>query len=170
MEILDDLDVQGGSPQKAPRIPVFLKVLCILTFVGAGLGVLGGIIGFFTLSFLENTMAAFSKAIPNSPNTFNSEFENYYNILIWNMILSLLSSIICLVGALIMWKLKRIGYYFYILGQLFGIVALLLGMTAKPIGIGANPFEAFTVAINGFYILVLIGFVIMYGLNFKHLK
>lgn len=107
----ETLDANLGSGKR----PGFLTVLCILTFIGSGLGILGGILGLIGSSALgmfapQGTMVV--------------------------QIIGLLASVLCLFGAIKMWGLYKQGFMIYLLGALLSIVgsivaALTVGSAIK---------------------------------------
>jgi hypothetical protein len=175
MEENENLD--AGSAQKQGR-PTFLTVLCILTFVGSGLGLLGGLFGLLGLGFLSSLSASVE------------------GDMLWAVI-ALVSSALCLFGAIQMWGLKKMGFSLYLVGSVLAIVTYIMSavnassrmtsltdnmnryssqmgnevtaqneMAANAVGSVASGF-AWGGAI--FYSLVAIAFVIMYSANKKHL-
>lgn len=156
-----DLDIQE---QKQTGVPTFLKVLCILTFVGAGIGVLSGIYSLFMNNFAIRTL--------ESSPVFTNMGEYVTLMKKWGMLLALLNllgAVFCLVGALVMWKLKKVGFYIYVLGQILpfiGLYGLMGGMTPNMGGIMSGFMLIGQVA--GF--IFPLAFIIMYGVNLKHMK
>lgn len=102
-ETLDN--VNGGNPVR----PTFLTVLCILTFIGSGLGILGSLLGFMG-------SAALSYFAPQG--TMISQ------------IIALSASALCLFGAIKMWGLYKQGFTFYLLGAVLSIVGSIVGVFA----------------------------------------
>jgi hypothetical protein len=167
----DFLDLEVEETEK--KLPTFLKVLCILTFVGAGLGILGAFYAMFiqgfTIRMLENSGGAYQS------NPFLSSIDNseYINALKkWGQIsnmLALLGSCLCLFGALMMWKLKKSGFFLYISGQIspfIGMYGLMGGLMPNSSG----PLAGFALIGQVFALIFPLGFIIMYGVNYKHLK
>jgi hypothetical protein len=169
LENLDD--VQVGEKNR----PTFLTVLCILTFVGSGIGILIGLFG-----LVGNT--AFS-SMNSSANTN----------MIWT-VLSLVASGLCLFGALQMWQLKKMGFTLYILGSIISITATILSAISATRSISnemnrlnskvgreytasqeqvLNTVSSFAGvflwAVTIFGIIITITFVLMYNANKKHL-
>lgn len=151
-------------------MPVFLKVLCILTFIGAGLGILMSIYSMFTveqsIKSLEQSSKLMGSSSPFGDLSGQIEATRQYGLL--SAILSFVGNSICLLGAFMMWKLKRMGYFIYITGHIFPIVGSILYATAS--GEGSGFMSSMT------YVGVVIqfifsgAFIIMYGVNLKHLK
>jgi hypothetical protein len=170
---MDTIDEFGGAP--AGKRPTFITVLCILTFVGCGIYLISSVYGLIT--FEQNkkmTMAL----INGDNNVFGGLFQqvfsmsekdmkNFFDWSLYNHFANLLNTATCLTGALMMWKLRRMGFYIYAVGTIFPIITSIgLWMAAQDapmLGTGA--------AIGAiFMIVVSIGFVVMYGLNLKHMR
>lgn len=81
--------------------------------------------------------------------------------------LNLLGNALCLGGALLMFKLKKIGYYIYIPGQVLPVVGSFLAVNSV---LGGGMFAGFGYIALIFGSLFSIAFIIMYGLNLKHMK
>lgn len=121
--------------QVTTQRPVFLTVLCILTFIGSGLALLFTLIGLLAAGAIESMASAFPMPTGVSAGPIKS-------------IILLLLFGASLYGAILMWNLKRIGFYLYTAAQ---VVILILGF-----GILSLIFTA--------------AFIIMYGLNLKHME
>lgn len=154
----------------------FLTVLCILTFIGSGFGIVGGLISMgtskvttammdqskTTLDSLTASMGEENKesqAALKLMNTFTKDFDakKIRN----NSIGQIFASIFCLLGALLMWKLKRNGFFLYLLGTIVGIaVPFLVFGTDSLMGILTSSWTAF----------IGIIFCILYYLNYKELS
>ncbi|NVO04438.1 MAG: hypothetical protein HXX09_17215, partial [Bacteroidetes bacterium] len=83
-------------------------------------------------------------------------FSKYGFILLSNIVFALL----CLIGVLLMWKLKKAGYIIYLIGE---VVPLIL-----PLILMHNSFYGLQNLILGF--LISSAFIVMYSLNLKHLS
>jgi hypothetical protein len=170
-------NLDSNATQNGGR-PTFLTVLCILTFVGSGLGLLGGLFGLLGLGFLSS----FSSSVGGG--------------MIWALI-ALISSALCLFGAIQMWGLKKMGFSLYIVGSILAIVTYIMSAvnaasTVSSMTSEMNRFnseyggnsemqnEIASNAVNSFasgaawgsaifYSLVTIAFVVMYNANKKHL-
>lgn len=158
---------QTNAVQENKR-PTFLTVLCILTFVGVGISIVSSIIGALAVS-AASAMLDTATSMANSTGT---EMDNVTNAAVtaadslakngmMYYILLIVCALICFVGAFMMWKLKKTGFYVYVVGELVPVIL---------------PFIFFGgFGILGGFALVLglifpIAFIIMYGLNLKHLK
>ncbi len=113
--------------------PQFLTVLCILSYIGCGLAIIGGLMSIGKISGIINLLAA----------------------------------LICLYGVLQMWKLKKIGFYFYLVGEITPMIVGIVTLGFAGIFSFAGGFFAM---IAGLMMIFPIVFIILYGLNFKHLQ
>jgi hypothetical protein len=162
----ENLDNMNAGEAKRPT---FLTVLCILTFIGSGLGVLGGILGLLGSSVLATFAPAGGTVLVS--------------------VLSLLASVLCLFGAIQMWGLKKMGFMLYLGGS---VLSLIVGiMNAMTVGAAMDEINemtadmggemsqvndamsnvASTAAWTGFAmsLVVTLVFVLMYNANRKHL-
>ena len=153
--------------------PDFLTVLCILTFIGSGYGIINSTTSYFKPDNQEVIVEiddAFEEAMDN--NNLNEEqrdmFENFRDSLkvsltsesIKNIsIVNILSYLATLAGAFLMWNLTKKGFFVYI----FGILIMIGGTLAVYDGIiGA--------LMTGASAFVGILFIILYGANLKHMR
>lgn len=166
-DVLDQTYEQGP-----PKRPVFITVLCILTFVSCGLSFISSIYGLATANKSEETVKAFSRLQENDslPVLFGDVSEGMVKIAEWTVTshyLSLGNVLICLVGALLMWRLRKVGYFIYIFGQILPFIALV-GMYSAVQNV---PFLGITMLIGSIVTAIFaIAFIIMYGLNVKHMR
>ncbi len=121
--------------QTTNQRPVFLTVLCILTFIGSGLALLFTLIGLIAAEAIESMMSSFPMPTGASAGPLKS-------------IILLILFGASLYGAILMWQLKRIGFYLYTIAQ---VIILILGF-----GILSLIFTA--------------AFIIMYGVNLKYME
>ncbi|MFN5417718.1 MAG: hypothetical protein ACK5B9_11725 [Flavobacteriia bacterium] len=151
-------------------LPMFLKVLCILTFVGAGLGILGSLWSIFTFESSMKTLELQRDLFAKNPmGDMSSIVEVTRKYGMFSYLMNLLGNSLCLVGALLMWKLKKIGFFTYIPGHIFpfaGSVVMMSNMDG-----GTNNMMG---AISSISLIIAaifsIAFIIMYSVNYKHLK
>ena len=157
---------------KVPERPTFLKVLCILTFIGSGYVLLNSALTYFNADKI-------SQMVVEAKNTVNEDLKKNKNPekiglmtkIMSNMITSpddlrkkaagdVVGALFCLSGAILMWKLKRIGFYLYVAGTLLGI--------AIPFYLFGNNIT--TVIAVGFASFIGILFIIFYAMNIKSMK
>lgn len=165
-------EILDYQENKVTGIPVFLKVLCILTFVGAGLGILGSIYNIFafetSLKQLENTQRVFSEG-KNPFGSFNGIAEATRKYGMFSYTLNLIGSLICLFAAILMWKLKKAGFYIYTFGEILPFIgSILLVSSIQTTNSGfMGTMSTLGVVISGIFSTA---FIIMYAANLKHLK
>jgi hypothetical protein len=151
-----------------PVRPAFLTVLCILTFIGSGWGLINNL--FQLVMFTPERLVAQIQQITNmagaeaQPSWFSSIMSSSLEVLQTTIMhgkaiysLAALCAVISLIGAFMMYKLKRNGFYLYAIGQLFIL----------PIYSGWNSVVLISMAMSGFLALV---FIILYSLNYSKLK
>lgn len=168
--ILPEQPAGAGKPAR----PTFLTVLCILTFIGSGWGIISGITGYLSADATSGiTQAAMQDAREQledednpAANLTEKIFSGTSEMMVpanlkKNAVMGMIASIFTLLGGVLMFKLKKNGYYSYILGTLIGIAAPFVAFgTGNIIAIASSSMVA----------LFGIAFVILYGLNFKHLQ
>ncbi|MCK4661604.1 MAG: hypothetical protein KAT68_01960 [Bacteroidales bacterium] len=115
--------------------PGFLSVLCILSYIGSGLGFLFTLLGVIGLGAL---LGFLSEYLPAGAT----------DVGIMKPIINLILFIGSLYGVFLMWKVQKLGFYIYAGAQ---VLLLVFGF-----GIMALIFTAL--------------FILLYGLNFKHMK
>lgn len=138
--------------------PAFVTVLCILTWVGSGLGLIGGIMN-LSASSTVSELGALSGDSTIGAAADSLATMNYVN---------LICVILCIVGSLMMWQMKKTGFYIYVVGELAPLVMsfVLIGKLAS---IG-GPFADAAAAGAFIGALFPIAFVVMYAVNLKHMK
>ncbi|WP_367916313.1 hypothetical protein [Leadbetterella sp. DM7] len=150
--------------------PTFLTVLCILTFIGSGSSIYSGITNYsspdVSYGLVNERFDKVEEELGNQEGTeaiselLQSARESITPEKIKNNgMATSLTSIITLIGAILMWGLRKTGFYVYVTGAIAAVIA--------PISI----FGGFTgaVASAGAAIAGIL-FIILYGLNLKHLR
>ena len=150
--------------QKKKKLPAFLKVLCILSFVGIGLSVTMSLNSSFKIESEVDQLMQAQAQLENSGINFGS-FDSYAaNLQQWGVLTysyNIFAALILLLGVLLMWNLKKIGYYIYVV---FEITPLIL--TIIFLGFG----NMFSLIGYFFSFMVSLAFIIMYGVNLKHMS
>ena len=143
------MEQQNNSNGRKKR-PGFLSVLCILTFAGSGLGMLGGL---FTL--IAASMADFLSTVPGFGNAIEAAAiaGTTYSVI------SVLLSFVSLLGAIFIWNLKKTGFWMYTVAQ---VAMLILPFLFLPS----------ILAMVGFILSVVFTavFIILNAVNYKHLS
>ncbi len=161
--------------------PTLLNVLCILTFIGSSWAILTNMWAYATAAESAKMVSYASKIAPDSLNKKDSivyEIGHRKKSMFGekmmtsigkmfteatikkNAIGAIVSSIFTLLGAIMMWKLRRIGFYLYIAGVVIGIIVPFYLYGNNLIAIGISAFTSF-------FGLV---FIALYALNFKSFR
>lgn len=148
--------------------PVFLTVLCIISYVGLGLSIIGGLMNLLTSQFASKFTPIFTKLSKYSSH--NIEYDSMGDVFAFvekaleqafNMNLTtILLSIIALIGVLMMWQLKKTGYFLYVGAKVFVL-------SVPVIFLGVNFFTLISISFSGVFAIL---FIILYGVNLKHMN
>lgn len=202
-----------------PKRTTFLTVLCILTFIGSGLGIISSVSNIFTADVSSKVFESMEESIDNaaasstenteetqvveeltdstvadtvSADVMTEEVNEAVNEVVEEMneaqmsdksteaaanmmkslvggmnaeaiknnaYASILAAVLTLMGAILMWKLRKVGFWVYVLGTIISIVAPLIIYSGNLIG-------AFTAIGFGFFGLL---FIVLYAINKKQL-
>ncbi|MBU2650063.1 MAG: hypothetical protein KKA81_03935 [Bacteroidetes bacterium] len=118
-----EIQPNENAPRENKR-PVLLTVLCVLTFIGSGLGAFSNLL--ITTSY-EETMALLEETEHNFP-LIDMFMKAGYGFFLTGTILYSTS----LLGALQMWKLRKIGFHFYFVSQILIIILPLVYIEGYP--------------------------------------
>ena len=153
--------------------PVFLTIICILSYVGLGMNILNGLIGAFfgrvTLLFAPFMKSLMEEEIDldHLPEGFRRLAENSRSVVQKAMeyattmsLLAVVLYVIALFGVINMWQLKKTGFYLYTGAKIFILLIPFMFL-------GFNFFSYLAFAINGFFVLL---FIILYAVNLKHMN
>ena len=120
------MDEQQPIPNETSPSLVLLKILCVITFVGSGLGLVSyGIIGIIHNYFSDNLTL-----IPDEQNR-----ELIAMMLSAGRMFFFLNAVLYAVsfaGALLLWRMKKIGFHFYTASQLLLLILPLLYIKGFP--------------------------------------
>jgi hypothetical protein len=146
----------GFSPvqdeQQPKQRPTFLTVLCIFSFIASGILVLLYSFLLIIQDFLiENKDEILEENKSEDVQLFFDKFINNFSLIITY---PLLLMILSLIGVVMMYRLKRTGYYLYSLSH-FALLVL--------------SYAAFN-EIGWFGVFTTIIFLFLYAVNLKHMK
>ena len=162
--------------ERLPERPQFLKILCILTFIGSSWLICSNIVQYFNADATSRMLVQVRTKDSLNLNG-NAPRKNRPPLFVLNMLRSgqkamtpenirktsaskIVTGIFCLFGGIMMWKLRRKGYYFYIAGVILEI--------ATPFYLfGNNSFVILSSIFTAFFGLL---FIIFYGMNLKSMK
>jgi hypothetical protein len=156
----------SDSTSPRPRRSDFLTILCILTFLSCGIGLVDSVTSYTLTEAVARTERVDQprKVDPNAPPEYFEDRVNADDPMPGDpeVIRSLAAtgffySLLTLAGAVLMFFQRRIGYYVYVLGVLVGLIApvAVLGV------------EALQTSFGVFFSLVFIG---LYALCLKEMR
>jgi len=156
---------------KAKTMTATINVLTILTFIGCGIAFISAIWSLYSSGKYMEQMAMMQEQIDQisesgsetaanfmmqSMDMVKKQYDNRYLLLIVN----LLATGLCVFGALEMRKMRKNGYYLWLTGELLPIL-----ITVAIIG-----FNLMGGIVLGASLLFASVFIILYGLQVKHMK
>jgi len=160
--------------QNEPQRPTFLLVLCILTFIGSGWGTLSNLFSVFTAGLTDSSMqmeyyssmlsdmdqgagsVVLSDLVSSMMVGLQATFVHAREI----AVISLVLSVISLLGAILMFQLRRFGFYLYTAAQ-------ILALFVWPYFAGFSLYALMMMFFPGLLSLV---FIILYAMNLKHMR
>ncbi len=142
-----EVDNEPGSNARPP----LLTLLCVLTFISTSLGGISALV----IPIFPNEMVGIIKSSPEYNEASMNEILQiiqagwgYYSI-------TFLLAMGSMTGAILMWKLKKIGFHFYSLSNLVLLIipTLMLGLT-----------------VSWLSIILTAGYIALYATNLKFMK
>jgi hypothetical protein len=103
------------------KLPTFLNVLTILTFIGSGFGVLGAFFLPFTCKMLDKL--ADNPAMTESQMEATAKMCENVNFMI---ISAIIGAGLCIFGALQMRKRKKMGFFIYLAGTFLPLILSII--------------------------------------------
>jgi hypothetical protein len=167
---MENTTAAADTTSLPPKRSAFLLVLCILTFVGSGWGIIRSTLDYFeadkagtvidSAMSQANSQLSQSGALGDSAKSVISSIVGDVNSgsLKKYALGSLLSNILTLLGALLMFSQRKIGFYSYLLGIILLIVSPLIFMGGLAGGVMMIVSAIFGIA-----------FIIMYAVNLKNM-
>ena len=140
---------------EAAKRPVFLTVLCILSFIAAGFA----IIGYVTVLTLMGAVSAAASSMEGMSAETSAMMSEAMSKapsagLTWAyIIVGFVTVLISLFGVIKMWKLQKLGYFLYVGAS---VASMVMGIIYSGFGVMGVIFPVL--------------FIVLYGLNLKHLK
>lgn len=153
--------------------PTFLTVICILSFIWIGLQILGAFSNIAMGPMAGDMMDIQQEQMDEAMETLEEEggspaLGNFFEKLMSSAgaavehartlgIISLVAALLCLLGCIRMWNMKRSGFMHYVVGELgYPIASIVLVGTMGGL------------ALFGLFFPIL--FVVLYGVNLKHMS
>lgn len=115
-------DVSRNTPRKRSFL---LWFLAICTMLNAGTSILSYLIYMFFPQLVEQSLTL----LQQMPAVYSEQYAQSVSLFLaipkWQYALLILSEAAAFAGALIMlWKLQKIGFHFYVIGKIIGFVAI----------------------------------------------
>lgn len=166
--------MENPFEEKSIQRPTFLMVLCILTFIYSGWGVLSNLFSLFTANLMSGAVdiEQYSSMVGNMEEQGISSFlSGFMNSSIEVLqatimhareiaVMQLILSVVSLVGAILMFQLKRLGFYFYTAAQ-------ILMLFVMPYFAGFTIVVIMAIAFGAIFNIL---FIILYALNLKSMN
>jgi hypothetical protein len=168
---METISTTPDVPSTPPIVrSTFLTVICILTFIGSGWGLISAIRSYAMADTVATVASGAVKEAENQMDQQNTpDFakklvdsvsegltpENIRKTAIFEFI----SNLLTLFGAILMWNQRKIGFYMYIVGILLLIIIPMM-MMGKLMGAIGSAFIGFIGVI----------FIVMYGVNLKYMN
>lgn len=155
----DSLNIE---PPVSKKIPDMLNVLTILSFIGCALGLFFSVYGYFTACKSADQMGKMDNADNPMAGMMSSIAESSIKqceLKLPILIIGLLGLIVCFIGVLQMRKLKKPGFFLYLIGELAPPIANIV-----LVGVGVMGW-----ILAGLMIFPIV-FVILYATQLKHMK
>lgn len=159
--------------QNSPVRPTFLLVICILTFIGSGWSVLSNLFSIFTSEMMDSSlqMEQYSNMMGNIEGSASSSFlTGFLNSSMEVLqataahareiaVMQLVLSVISLLGAIMMFQLRRFGFYLYTAAQILALFVL-------PYFAGFSTLVVIGMLWSAFISLI---FIILYAVNLRYM-
>jgi len=135
---------------EAGKRPMFLTVICILSFIGAGFGILGYITAITAMGVATAAVGSMEglEGISEAAAAGPSAGMTWAYIIV-----GFLTTIVALFGVIKMWKLQKQGFMLYAGAS---VVSIIMGIIYSGFGIGGMVIPAV--------------FITMFYLNLKHMN
>ncbi len=170
MENHNNPNPTAGNPaaqpvQMPPGRPVFLTILCVLSFLGValslvwnGISYVGMTIGTAVMqeSQVVGNLEEATENVPLAGISIREVFGFLEHVPAFALV-NVFAALIVLAGVILMWNLRKAGYYIYIVGELLPLIAL--------VALGGVLGSFFAATSSVFALL----FIVLYGLNLKYM-
>lgn len=153
-----------------------LSGLCILTWIGSVWYFISAIYGVFTLETtlkairslyaLVETSSFLPNYLPDYVKELMRKLDNYMLFSRIHQVVTILNSVVCFLGAIFMWRNKKMGYFLYLFSQLTYFVSCLLVYVYSS---GIPLIGAFNGIFTMFSMLMVVIFIILYSVRLRNL-
>jgi hypothetical protein len=148
--------------------PSLLTVLCILSFIWAGISIIAGMIGYGAMKMMASGKIADMMAQTGDTSAMAKFEEAQAKVQQSGLSMDQLASaslggvalaIVALIGVIMMWKLRRTGFFIYLAAQVIAF--------ALPLMMGGK-LDMSWMAMIGAGLSLL--FIILYAVNLKYMR
>jgi hypothetical protein len=159
---------QASFLEEPKKLPDMINVLTILTFIGNGLAIIFLIIGIARAKSTYDQVIANQDKMAQMPSWVQTlqgpdavavATKNYENRVPITL-LTFIGCALCIYGAIEMRRLKKNGFYIYLIGDIVPLIAAY-------IFIGAFYFAGIRLFFSVFFIIL---FLLLYATQLKHMK
>lgn len=171
------IDNSFEQAMQEPKRPQLLNVICILTFIMCGLSVIMGVWGIIqnTPENLAESVEQMRKFSPEMADQMEENMlamqENTYMQI--SPYLNFVYILLSFLGALMMWKLQKKGFYIYLAGEILPYLGFIVAGKESMAMMGSAGGGAGQIAGVVMIALMLIfdaAFIIMYAINLKRMN
>ena len=168
MADLNSLTSESTILEEPRKLPDMINVLSILTFIGSGLAIITQLYYFTAAKKIYDASMANLEKLDQAPawarnlqgpdpaGVIQRTFDNRFPI----CVMTIVATVLCIIGAMQMRKLKKAGFYIYLIGELLPWITTF-------IFIGTIAFSGVTLI---FGILFTAVFIILYATQLKYMK
>ena len=123
---MENMETQENTQNVEPKKkrPLFLTILCIISFLGIAYVLASTIYDYFTPSSSQNMLEKLAPLMGTMLDAFDTSTFLYFSKI--NKIISIIAAIICLPGVILMWRLKKAGFLFYLVGEISPVIAFFI--------------------------------------------
>ena len=144
-----------------PERPQYLKIVCILSFVGCGLMLLTYGFGTMLLGINEEMIASvWTKMIESNPQLEDVDPVQFLHQVGMVCVYGIIATIFSLVGVIMMWRLEKIGFFIYAIAEL----------STNFFGVDMGTAQSKSWGGTVFSILLDLIFIFMYFQNLKYMN
>jgi hypothetical protein len=165
--LTNEMENKGKRPQ-------FLTVLCVLSFICVALMIIIAVMGEI-MNTPENMQQQIERVREFSPAQAEQMEANYIkqqeSVMgkIQNYILILIE-LVSLLGVIMMFNLKKVGFYIYAAIEILPYSLMIFSAGDASVDMGGQLGAGAVKAVMIIFVLIDLAFVVMYGLNLKHMK
>lgn len=165
-------EIEGGSKR-----PQFLTVLCVISFIWCGIAFLLGVYGIIanTPEKMQENIENMRKFSPAGAQQMEEQMIEQQSSAMGRIqpYLSVVFLLVSFLGVLQMFNLKRMGFYVYTAAELIPYIFIIIGgkqAMAMMGSMGGGTIQAAAMVMMVLMVLFDLAFVVMYGVNLKHMN